>query len=110
MTKRYFEKGVPNDGNGGGRPQGARNRLSTAFLNDLLADWSEHGAGAIKIMRIERPSEYVKCVCSILPKEFALETNNLADVSDEDIAVLLATLQRMKLKRTEEAADEPTAH
>ena len=108
MSKEHLRPGP----NGGGRPAGARNKLSTKFLNDLLDDWAEHGAGAIRIMRIERPSEYVKCVASILPKEFSLETGALTDISDDDIASYLAVLQRMKIKRTTEAAEdnEPTAH
>jgi ATP-dependent DNA ligase len=38
-------------------------------LEDLLADWAEGGAAAVKMMRVERPAEYVRVMCSILPKE-----------------------------------------
>ena len=44
----------------GGRPAGARNRLIKAILDDLLEDWREHGAAAIKLMRVERPGDYVR--------------------------------------------------
>ena len=39
------------------------------MLEDLLADWAEGGAAAVKMMRVERPAEYVRAMCSILPKE-----------------------------------------
>ncbi len=45
---------------GGGRPAGARNRFSTAFLNDFLADWEQHGANAIKAVRLRDPMTYLR--------------------------------------------------
>jgi hypothetical protein len=44
-----------------------RNKVSTAFLEALAKDFEEGGEVAIKLMRIERPAEYVKCIASILP-------------------------------------------
>ena len=63
-----FQKGNQwsHNGNGGGRPAGSRNKLCQPVLEDLLADWREGGAAAIKMMRIERPAEYVRVMCSIL--------------------------------------------
>jgi hypothetical protein len=61
----------------GGRPRGARNRLARKFLDDLLEDWEEHGAGAIKIMRIEDPAKYVTIVAQVLPREFELKSDRL---------------------------------
>jgi hypothetical protein len=40
---------------GGGRPAGVRNRFSHAFLTDFLADWEQHGAAAIKTVRVRDP-------------------------------------------------------
>jgi hypothetical protein len=57
----------------GGRPAGARNRLSHKFLTDLLAEYEEGGAAAIKIFRLEQPIEFVKLIAGILPKEFTFE-------------------------------------
>ena len=65
-----FEKGNAHAHNGKqGRPPGSRNKLCRAVLEDLLADWAEGGAAAVKMMRVERPAEYVRVMCSILPKE-----------------------------------------
>lgn len=52
----------------GGRKPGARNRIQNAFLEDLQKDWQEHGQAAIRIMRMEKPSEYVKVVSTLLPR------------------------------------------
>jgi len=70
MSKEHLKLGSnPN----AGRPAGARNKLATKFLWDLLAEWEEHGAAALRICRVEKPIEFVKVVASTLPKEFALE-------------------------------------
>ena len=46
-----FEKGRQKTG---GRAKGARNKLSVAFLEAFAADFEEHGAEVIKIVRISR--------------------------------------------------------
>jgi hypothetical protein len=47
----------------------ARARVTSQFLADLATDYSQHGAGAIRILRVERPHEYIKCVAALLPRE-----------------------------------------
>jgi hypothetical protein len=112
MSKRFFEKGAPNDGNGGGRRAGSRNRLQTSFLEALAEDLSVHGIGAIRVARVEKPIEYLKVIASVLPRELQIETNAVAEMTDEDIAGYLAILQRMQMKKEkEETSDEqPTEH
>jgi hypothetical protein len=39
------------------------------MLEAIQKDFEEHGDEAIRICRIERPSEYLKLVASLLPKE-----------------------------------------
>jgi hypothetical protein len=106
MSKdQYFRRGVSNDGNGGGRRAGARNKLQTKLLEELAADFEEHGAGVIKIARIEKPIEYLKVIASVLPKELIVEQGVLADLSDEEIAAHLSLLQRMQVKAAAERAE-----
>lgn len=62
-----FKKGE--SGNPGGKPVGARNELSAAFLKDLLADWKTAGAAAIGVLRSEKPDVYVKVIAELLPKQ-----------------------------------------
>jgi hypothetical protein len=85
------------NGHNTGRPQGARNKLGTKFLWDLLAEWEQHGAGVLRICRIEKPIEFAKIVASTLPKEFTFEPGAFADLSDEDLAASLAVLKRLQL-------------
>src|SRR5438132_1428685 len=113
---KYFQRGVPSDGNGGGRPAGSRNKLQARFLADLLADYETHGAGAIKICRVEKPVEYLKIIASILPKELIVDQGVLVDLSDEELSSYVGLLQRMQMAKlpAEEseatAADETTKH
>jgi hypothetical protein len=86
--------------NGGGRRQGARNRISTAFLQALASDFQEHGEEAIKIMRIERPSEYVKVIASVLPKEFEIShSSQLTELDDVELEQFINRL-RDELRRS----------
>ena len=48
----------------GGRVKGVRNKISQAFLEALAKDFEEHGEAAIKIMRVERPTDYCKVIAS----------------------------------------------
>jgi hypothetical protein len=65
----------------GGRPAGSRNKLNKEAFDDILAKWREGGRAAIKIMRIEDPSGFVKVVVSTLPKEFVFE-GGLAELGE----------------------------
>jgi hypothetical protein len=75
-------------GNPGGRPKGARSKLSEAFLEALLEDFEKAseedaslGAKAIAAMRAEKPNEYARMIASILAKE--VDANLNGDISDE---------------------------
>jgi hypothetical protein len=54
----------------------ATKRLQTAFIDDFVEGWKEHGAGAIKIMAVERPADFVRCAASLMPKEVELDLAN----------------------------------
>jgi hypothetical protein len=70
MTAKHLKKWAPGEsGNPVGRPAGVKNRLQGDFLHALAEDFREHGVEAIRIMRIERPAEYVKVVASLMPNE-----------------------------------------
>jgi hypothetical protein len=71
-------------------------------LDDLLADWAEGGAAAIKIMRIERPSEYVRVMTSILPRELLLE-RGMGEVDDDALDDLLSALHQRLLEAKQQA-------
>ena len=56
-------------GNPAGRPKSARSKVNEDFLKAFAADFADNGAEAIRLMRSERPSDYVKVAASLLPKQ-----------------------------------------
>ena len=77
-----FEKAKPKTG---GRAKDARNKLSVAFLEAFAADFEEHGAEVIKIVRIEKPHEYLKTAAYLMPKEFEITETHLMEISDHEL-------------------------
>lgn len=80
----------------GGRPAGARAKLQAVFVEELAKDFEEHGAGVIRIVRTERPTEYLKIAASILPKEFILSEGELDAMSDEELLQALKDVREAK--------------
>jgi hypothetical protein len=101
-----FQKGQ------GGRVKGARNKISQRFLEALLKDFEEHGEAAIKIMRHEKPNEYVKVIASILPKEFEITENKLAEIPDDELDYIIERTRTELRARVEHARDgeDETTH
>jgi hypothetical protein len=110
MPRKPFVPG--NDGMGGGRPVGSRNKLQGDFLKALAEDFAQNGIGAIRIARVERPVEYLKVIASVLPKELVLEQSILADLSDEELSSHIALLQRLQASKVAEQDEtiEKTKH
>ena len=90
----------------GGRKPGSRNKLCRAVLEDLMADWAEGGAAAIKMMRIERPAEYVRVMCSILPKELIFENSAITELDDDELDHMISMLRERALAARQEQALE----
>ena len=87
------EKGRFVTGNsGGGRPKGSRNKLGEQFLDDLYADWQEHGQGVIQAVRSQKPEVYMKVVASILPKDLNVNINQMDDLTDEQLIQRIRSL------------------
>jgi hypothetical protein len=91
-------------------PPGSGTRLTARVFEDILTHWNEpiegrnisKGVAALEVMRKERPAEYVKVVCSLLPKELLLGDSSTADLSDEQIGALLLTLRKQVLEHAAE--------
>jgi hypothetical protein len=88
---------------GGGRPRGAKNRLHRAFVQALHADFEEHGPAAIRICRMEDPTNYLRVIASILPRELTIETA-AADLTDDELD---AMIQRLRMEMLEALPPEP---
>jgi hypothetical protein len=95
MARWSKENPAPYMPNAAGNNGAARVKLQRKYFDALLADFAEHGEAAIKIMRIEEPSAYIRVIASLMPKEFTVADNALGDMSDEDLQPLLARAQAM---------------
>jgi hypothetical protein len=95
----------PGNTHGKGRPKGSRNRLTAKVFEDVLAHWNEpvegrnisKGMAALEVMQKEKPSEYVKAVLGILPREFTFGDTALDDLADDQIDAMLTTLRKQVL-------------
>lgn len=79
-------------GNPGGKPVGARNKLTTLFLTVLVNDFEKHGEAAIVKCREERPEAYIKAIAALMPKEVEFK-NPLGDMDDGQLIAAIAALQ-----------------
>ena len=77
-----FEKGRQKTG---GRAKGARNKLSQAFLEAFTADFEKHGAEVIRIVRMEKPHEYLNTAAYLMPKEFEVTETRLMEIPDHEL-------------------------
>ena len=62
-----FQKGRDKTG---GRLKGSRNKLSMAFVQAFAKEFDDHGEEAIRIMRVENPTDFLKIIAAVIPKEF----------------------------------------
>ena len=85
-----FKPGV--SGNPGGKPQGARNRLTAHFLNALADDFEKHGNRAIVDAREKDPMGYMKVIGALMPKQIE-QTQPLDDLTDAELLAGIALLR-----------------
>jgi hypothetical protein len=77
---------LPGNSGFGGRPKGARNKLGEEFIQALHESFMEHGAETIETVRVEDPTQYVKVIASLLPKELNVKVSELDELSDEELS------------------------
>jgi hypothetical protein len=65
-----------------GRPKGSRNKLAGQFIDDLYADWQQHGAEVITRVREEDPAAYLRTVAQVLPRDLHVEVSAFRDVQN----------------------------
>ena len=87
-------------GNPKGRPKGSRNQLGEDFISALQADFKEHGTDVIAEVRETKPSDYLKVVASILPKEVNVNMSALQELSDDELASILDAVRLQVLSGT----------
>jgi hypothetical protein len=79
-----------------GRPPGARNRLSEAFIGDLHDTWADHGASILQQMLVDEPAKLAELVARLIPREFQVNVEQRApgnlNPDEWQILVSLVTL------------------
>ena len=78
----------------GGRPKGARNKLTTEFFADFYAAWQAHGAEALKDVAEKSPNDFVRAAAMLMPKEMEIKTP-LDDMTDADLSDLITAVQSL---------------
>ena len=88
-------------GNPGGRPMGARSKLSEKFILALHEDFVEFGPNVVAKVRKERPDVYLKVIASILPRELHMKNESIFDgMPDEQIDEIIGSVRRILATRS----------
>jgi hypothetical protein len=96
QTKEHlFKSGEAWSGNRAGRPKGSRNKLSESFIQALSDDFEKNGVQVIETVRTEKPSDYLKIIAAIVPKELNVRDMSLEDMSDEELLDSLDTVRAL---------------
>ena|SRR6201982_1280955 len=78
--------------NPGGKPVGARNRLTKAFLNALADDFEKDGKAAIVACRENKPDAYIKAIAALCPKEVEVK-RPLEEMSADELLNAVRALE-----------------
>jgi hypothetical protein len=62
-----------------GRPKGARNKFSQAFIKDVADSWKKNGAEALESLRKDKLDAYVRTAGSLVPKD--LDVKHSGDIT-----------------------------
>jgi hypothetical protein len=85
---------LPGNSGFGGRPKGARSKLTTEFFDDFYAAWQEHGTMALKQVAEQSPRDFVRAAAMLMPKEFEIKSP-LNDMSDAELADLITAVRSL---------------
>jgi hypothetical protein len=92
--------------------RGAKNRLASRVLEDLIKIWDEpcrpgsditNGVAALRIMAKQNPADFAKLYCNLVPKEYWVESTTLSDMNDEELDKIIMRM-RDEVQREEEAS------
>jgi hypothetical protein len=85
---------LPGNSGFGGRPKGARNKLTTEFFDDFYAAWQKHGADALKKVAESSPRDFVRAAAMLMPKEFEIKSpvNELTNAELTDLIAAVGSL------------------
>ena len=105
-----FEKGMAKTG---GRVKGSRNRIAYKLIEALEKDFEEFGEEAIRVVRVERPGDYLRVICSVIPKELEFTDSRLQDLDDNELDAVISHIRKQLAERTVDLRsreESPTQH
>ena len=78
-------------GNPGGRPKGARDKLSKAVFEQMMSDWLDNGADVIEKVRMTKPEVYLQIISRMLPQNISIETDrrSVSELSSDELVAVL---------------------
>ena len=59
----------------------------------LASDFAQHGADAVKALRLERPHDYLKLVAAFMPKNLPPANPTVEDMTDDEFIRVLNALR-----------------
>jgi len=59
----------------------------------LASDFAQHGADAVKALRLERPHDYLKLVAAFMPKDLPPAIPTVEDMTDDEFIRVLNALR-----------------
>jgi hypothetical protein len=63
-------------GNPTGKPLGAKNRLSRRLVEDLETVWNDGGIDALRILKAEKPDQFLRIAFSTLPADILMRVEH----------------------------------
>lgn len=82
----------PGNGGGGHRKKGARDRITSKFLEELAEDFEAAGKDAIAKVRDTDPGKYLQVVASLVPRELTVR-RPMADLDDAAVDDIVERLR-----------------
>lgn len=64
---------------GPGRPKGARNKITKAYLDAVAKSFAKNGPEVLEIIKEKRPDVYMKLVAALVPKD--LDVKHSGDIN-----------------------------
>ncbi len=74
---------------GPGRPKGARNKVTKAYLDAVAKSFAKNGPEVLEIIKEKRPDVYMKLVAALVPKDLDVNLSgnisiSVIDYSEDD--------------------------
>lgn len=93
---------LPGNTGFGGRPRGARSKLTTEFFEDFYGAWQTHGPNALKQVAEQSPRDFVRAAAMLMPKD-EVEKQHVLVLHEGLRAALEEMTEQSGLRRAERA-------